>query len=49
MLSGGKRDRPHSSAGGGNGHQEVVEVRVARRVYVGNLAWRTSWQVGRAQ
>ena len=33
-----KRDR--SSRGEG----EVREIRVARRVYVGNLSYRTSWQ-----
>lgn len=24
--------------------QDVTTVRVARRVYVGNLPWKTSWQ-----
>ncbi len=25
---------------------EPVTIRVARRIFVGNLSWQTSWQVG---
>lgn len=29
------------------GEGETIEIRVARRIFVGNLSWQTSWQVGR--
>lgn len=28
------------------GEAETIEIRVARRIFVGNLSWQTSWQVG---
>ena len=31
-------------AGGSGGQKRERTVRVARRVYVGNLSWQTSWQ-----
>ena len=47
MYSGGKRVRGDygGGGGGGGGEERPIEIRVARRVYVGNLSYQTSWQV----
>ena len=51
--SAGKRERSRDSrdeymGGGGDDGGDMVTVTVARRIYVGNLAYRTSWQVCRS-
>jgi hypothetical protein len=44
MTVGGKRER--ASREPREAEERQIEITVARRIFVGNLSYRTSWQVG---